>query len=133
MPRKPASDSIAGKVAAAAALERGWDVPDGMEPLTAAEKLVWSDYTAAKSAWKAVELRTIHRIVKLESLYRELSEENERTGEMLSVLKAIETQTRIVGLQSTTAQAKTNAEDGLITQGRGKAPKGNPKLSAVIG
>ena len=133
MARKPASDSIAGKVAAAAALDRDWEIPEGLT-LKKAQMPVWRQYTQAKIAWKAIELRTIHRIVELETLYRELTGDEERVSEMLAVLKAIETQTRMVGLQGTTMDAKAVAKDGLLTQGRGKVPiKGNPKLSAVIG
>lgn len=134
MARKPASDSIAGRVAAAQAIDRVWDLPEGLEPLTYQEKPVWDDYTAAKTGWKQVELRTVHRIVKLETRYRELSDEKESTTLLLGVLKAIESQTRIIGLQTTSKNASASDDSGRISQGRGKAPiKGKPNLSSVVG
>ena len=132
MARKPAKDSVAGKIAASAALDAVWEVPDGLEALTELEEIAWKQYTQAKIGWKSIELRTVHRIVKLESRYQELAGDLADNAQMLAVIKAIETQTRLIGLQTTSSQAVASDDDGRISQGRGKSPiKGKPGLSII--
>ena len=63
--RAPASDSVAARTAAAQSLPP--EVPEGMEPLTEAEKTAFDHYGAFRIGWTVAELRGLHRLVRLES------------------------------------------------------------------
>ena len=73
--RKPASDSITAKVEAAKRASVDWKVPEGLEELTEAEKLVWHQYTSARSDWNDAYLRQLHRLVKMETLVTSFDKE----------------------------------------------------------
>ena len=73
--REHASDSIAGKVAAARAVEASYDVPEGLPSLSELEQTAWNQYIAHKTDWKPGELRQLHTLVRMETKLAEIEAE----------------------------------------------------------
>ena len=75
--RKPASDSLKGKIELEYAEKREYRPPDDMPPLVGSEKSIWNQYISSKFEWDEKELRTVHKIVKLESQYQDFTKQAE--------------------------------------------------------
>ena len=131
MPRKPRSDSVAGRIAAAQSGVITHGVPDGLDKLTQPEGAAWQRYISARSGWKAAQLAGLHRLVKLESRIRTLEQEAEATGavyekasgdlaphpihaELRSGYKLLHSELRLLGLQVTLDTARTDARHGAL-------------------
>jgi hypothetical protein len=116
MVRKHRSDSVKGRLAAAAEQAKGYSVPDGLTTLTEREQLSWCQYCLARGSWKQAELRILHRAVKLETDLETLQEEarhvpavyTKPSGDIAehpihvavrSRLKSLQSELRMVGLQ----------------------------------
>ena len=104
MGRKLAIDSIAAKIQQNSRPDLEYDVPLGLAPLSDPERSAWNDYIAAKSSWKAAELRTLYRLVKFESeMFRKWLEAGElESGDPLNkevreVTKMVHTELRLLG------------------------------------
>ena len=105
MGRKSAVNSIAAKIARASGPDLIYDVPRGLEALTEREVYAWDDYIQAKDTWKACDLRTLRRLVKIES---ELIEKRQIAAEMepndpfhkevRDIQKLLHSEVRILGL-----------------------------------
>ena len=132
MPRKTRSDSVAGRIAAAQSGVITHEVPRGLDNLTGPEGAAWQRYIAARSGWKAAQLAGLHRLVKLESRIRTLEQEAEATpavyekasgdlaphpihSELRSAHKLLHSELRLLGLQTTLDQARTDARHGALT------------------
>ena len=77
--RKPAVDSILGKVEAAKRSQVAWKVPEGLSALNKSEQSVWHQYTSARSDWNDSGLRQLHRLVKMETLAHKIGNEASKT------------------------------------------------------
>jgi hypothetical protein len=104
MSRRLAVDSIAAQIARNMGPELEYDIPKGLEGLTTQEQHAWNDYISAKSSWKASELRTLYRLVKIETEYQE--KRNETKGlessdplfkEVREVQKSLHSEMRLLG------------------------------------
>lgn len=73
MARKIAGDSLQGKINSAIAKERVYLPAEDMAELVGDELSVWNQYISSRFDWQHAELRIVHKIVKLESLYRKLT------------------------------------------------------------
>lgn len=141
MIKKSAADSTQGKLAIKLAETKEYDIPEGLEKLTKAEKIVWNRYTRARTDWKEVEFCTLHRIVKMETGLKKLVAESKKTppiyekhngdmaphpihAEMRNALKMFHTELKIVGLQVDSRRSGTIGQDGVKakTSSRGKKP-----------
>ncbi len=151
MTRKAAADSIAGKIANAQAAEKEYDTPEGMENLTKTERIVWNQYVKARTGWKEAELRTLHRVVKLETELRKGQREAKKTplfyekisgdyaahplhAEVRHMQKMLHSELRVIGLQIDPKHAGAIIRSGATapetTRGK-KAPTGPTGMTLV--
>lgn len=128
MARRSAIDSIQAKIARNSRPTLSFDIPKGLDPLNERENAAWNDYIEAKSEWKASELRTLHRMVKIESELLDKRSEAESLEskdpfhkEVRDITKLLHCELRLLGLYVTQNQAGSSKGDGkLASQGRGK-------------
>jgi hypothetical protein len=139
--RKPANDSIAGRIASAQADQRHIEVPEGLGELTSAEEIAWNQYISARNEWKANELRALFEVVKTETRINQIREEAENTpftyetgtdpgnithkphpihAELRSEQNALKGYLRLIGLQLAKSAANSIADEGKKHTGRGK-------------
>ena len=135
MTRKLAVDSIASKIAQNMRPDLEYDIPKGMEPLNDAETLAWNDYIAGKSSWKALELRTLYRLVKTESeLYekrqecRELDSKDSLNKEVREITKLLHLELRMLGFALPPNERFSAKSDGKPAVSKRGKKKGSVSL-----
>ncbi len=144
--RKPASDSIQGRIDSAISAQTVYQSPEGLPDLTELETTAWKQYIAHKNEWKDSELRQLHALVKMETKLTDMESEAAVTpftfqasensmikehpihGMVSKQRNDIRSQLRVMGLNSPHDIARKNANEGRPSAGRGKAPLGKVSL-----
>ena len=121
MIRKPASDSIAGKIETSKVIGMEYPPPECLEALTEQEMSRWNAFIEAKDGWKEMELHELHALVKMKSDYEQLRNDDAPTSEKTTLYKTIQAQFRVLGLNSPHSVAVRNAGQGK-SSARGKRP-----------
>lgn len=119
MPRKLASDSISEQVRLAQTGDVYYSVPDGLEPLTESEQIVWNLHISALNTWKDHELYDLHRLCKMHSRVEELRSEGASNTDISRAETVMQAQKRMMGLQTTHEMARKKNKEGKPSQ-RGK-------------
>lgn len=121
MIRKPASDSIAGKIDSSKVIGAEYPPPECLEALTEEEISRWNAFIEAKDGWKEMELHELHALVKMKSDYEKLRNDDAPTSEKTTLYKTIQAQFRVLGLNSPHNVAVRNSGQGKHSK-RGKRP-----------
>ena len=84
--KRAQKDSVKGAMDAAASSQVKIDPPEGVGELTEAQRLVWDQFIATRSAqdWRKFDLVMLTKIVRLEVQIRDAMDKIEKTGLIVS-------------------------------------------------
>lgn len=143
--RKQRSDSLTSQIEAARSHKSEYQVPAGLGALTKLERTAWNQYCLARDSWKAAELRTLFRIVKLETEIKKLEREARKHdrfykrangdwvqhpihAEIRNQRKLLQSDLRVIGLQTSTERKVGAGAGGKLEKPEKPEPgKTSPK------